>query len=73
MARKVKPLRRRAMTLIQLQMQTLDVLRKVRFQFNRQAHESGMSDTEFLSQIVEPLEIAIYEDRHVAKMKRNKA
>ena len=35
---KVQPLTKRTMTLSQLQLRTLDVLRKVKFQLGRQAH-----------------------------------
>lgn len=66
----VTPLRSKTMTLNELQLETLDLLRKVRFQFNRAAHEDGMSDNEFLDQIVDPLETKIYQDRQVLKMRR---
>ena len=68
----VKPLRKRTMTLNQLQMQTLDLIRKLRFQLNRKACDDGMSDNEFLEQIVDPLETAIYQDREISKMRRRK-
>jgi len=58
------------MTLSQLQMRTLDVLRKVRFQLGRQAHEEGMSDAEFIDSILEPLETDIHQDRQMLKMLR---
>ncbi len=65
--KKIQPLQKRTMTLGQLQLRTLDVLRKVRFQLSRQAHEGGMSDTEFLDEILSPLETDIYQDRHILK------
>lgn len=68
--KKVKPLKARMHTLNQLQLETLDLIRKVRFQFNRAAHEPGMSDTEFLDQIVEPLAEKIRQDRAMLKMQR---
>ena len=43
---KVTSLKKRTMTLSQLQLRTLDVLRKVRFQLGRQGYEGGMSDAE---------------------------
>ncbi len=67
---KVKPLTQKTMTLSELQLRTLDVLRKVRFQFNRLAHEDGMSDAEFLDSVVSPLETVICQDRMVSKMHR---
>lgn len=66
----VKPLTKKTMTLSQLQMRVLDVLRKVKFQFGRQAHEDGMSDAEFIEQVIDPLSTDIYQDREVLKMKR---
>jgi hypothetical protein len=66
----VQPLKKKTMTLNQLQLRTLDVLRKVRFQFKRQAHEDGMSDEEFLDSVVEPLETDIYQDRQILKQQR---
>ncbi len=66
----VKPLRKKTMTLSELQMRTLDVLRRVRFQFNRQAHEPGMSDSEFIEEFVASLETDICQDRQVKKINR---
>lgn len=68
----VKPLRKRTMTLRQLQMRTLDVLRHVRFQFGRQSWQEGMSDSEFIEKFITPLETDIYQDRQIIKMKRDK-
>ena len=68
---KVKPLKKKTMTLAQLQLRTLDVLRKVRFQFGRAAHEDGMSDDEFIEQVVNPLETDIYQDRVILRQKRS--
>lgn len=61
-ATKVAPLRARTMTLEQLQKRTLKVLRLVRKQFNRAAHEDGLSDKEFLDQVVDVLEWDIKSD-----------
>lgn len=66
---KPKPLKKKTMTLNQLQLRTLDVLRRVRFQFGRQAHEEGMSDSEFIDRFVEPLETDIHQDRYVLRMR----
>jgi len=68
----VPPLRKRTMTLHQLQMRTLDVLRKVRFQLQRQAWQEGMSDEEFVDKVISPLETDIYQDREVLKMHRKR-
>ncbi len=68
----VEPLKKRTMTLSQLQMRTLDVLRKVRFQLGRAAHENGMSDAEFIEEVLEPLATDIYQDRQVLKMLKRK-
>lgn len=68
----VKRLKKKTMTLSELQLKTLDILRRVRFQFNRSAHEEGMSDTEFLDQIVDPLETEIHQDRQMLRMIRRR-
>lgn len=65
-----KPLTKKTMTLDELQRRTLDVLRKVRSQFARQGHEPGMSDSEFLDTVVEPLANDIHQDRQMLKMIR---
>lgn len=62
-----KPLTKRTMTLKQLQSRALSVLRQVRRQFNRMPHEGGLSDNEFLEQVIEPLEIDIRQDRDILK------
>lgn len=63
-----KPLKAKIMTLSQLQLKTLDLIRKVRFQLGRQGYEEGMSDSEFEDNALNPLETAIYQDRQMAKM-----
>ena len=60
------------MTLRQLQLRTLDVLRKVRSQFGRSAHEEGMSDSEFLDSVVSPLEEDIYSDHAMRRIARER-
>jgi len=67
---KVPPLKERFHTLNQLQLETLNLIRKVRFQLHRQPYDDGLSDREFLDQIVQPLEDKIYADRAMAKLKR---
>lgn len=66
---KVRPLTKKTMTLSELQIRTANVLRLVKFQLRRQAHEEGMTDEEFISKVVEPLETDIYQDRHILKQK----
>jgi hypothetical protein len=48
MMAKVKPLRKRTMTLKQLRKRTLAVLEACRRQFNHKAYQEGMSDAEFI-------------------------
>jgi hypothetical protein len=67
----VEPLKMKTMTLSQLHRRTLKVLRLVRLQFNRAAHEDGLSDAEFLDQVISPLETDIKQDRDILKMKAN--
>lgn len=67
---KVRPLQKKTMTLHQLQVRTLDVLRLAKFQFRRQGYEDGMSDEEFIDKVLEPLETDIYQDRQMLKMLR---
>lgn len=63
---KVPPLKSTIHTLDELQLETLNLCRKVRFQLQHHAHQSGLNDTEFLEQIVSPLEEKIYADRAMA-------
>lgn len=58
------------MTLNELQMRTLDVIRKARFQLRGSAYENSMSDEDFIEQVLEPLETDIIQDRHMLKMIR---
>jgi hypothetical protein len=66
----VEPLRKKTMSLSKLQLRVLEVLRHVRFQFGRSAHEDGMSDEEFLDSVISPLEEDIYQDREMLRMLR---
>lgn len=68
----VEPLKKRTMTLNQLQLRTMDVLRKARFQLGRSAHEEGMSDAEFIEQVLEPFETDLYQDRQMLRMLRQR-
>ena len=69
--RQVEPLKSKTMTLQELQKRTLKVLKLVRKQFNRAAHEDGMSDTEFLDKVVGSLEWDIKSDRAVEKLRKS--
>lgn len=64
---RVPPLKSRTMTLNQLQLETLDLIRKVKFQLNRQGWEEGISDAEFIDKILAPLEFKIYADRAIGR------
>ena len=63
----VEPLKKKTMTLNELQVRTLNVIRLARFQLGRSAHEEGMSDAEFIEQVLEPLETDIHQDRHILR------
>lgn len=67
---KVEPLKSRTMTLSELQLRVLDVIRLTKFQFGHQAHEEGMTDHEFIEEVLDPLATEIYQDRQVLKMAR---
>lgn len=60
-----RPLRRRTLSLDQLQMVVLRLIRKVRNQMNRSAHEPGLSDSEFAEQVLDPLESMVRQDREI--------
>lgn len=68
MTSKVKPLTKSTMTLSQLQNRTLEVLRKVRRQFNKKHYQEGLSDDEFFEEVVEPLIADICQDKEILKM-----
>lgn len=70
MSKKVPPLKSRTMTLHQLQLATLDLIRHMRFQLSRQAHEDGTSDSEFIDEFLVPFENKIYQDRDVLRRRR---
>jgi len=62
-----KPLRRKTMSLNVLQLRILDVLKQTIKQFNRLAHEDGMSDSEFIDHVLLKLQTEIKQDRYVLK------
>lgn len=70
MSKEVRPLRATTMTLGELQLQTLDLMRRVRFQLQHAPHEDGMNDVEFMEKVLSPFEFKIYADREILKMKR---
>jgi hypothetical protein len=59
----VEPLKSRAMTLGELQMATLRLIRRVRKHLNRKAHAEGMTDDEFKADVLDSLETVIQQDR----------
>jgi hypothetical protein len=65
---KVIPLKKKTMTLNELQLRTLDAIRLTKFQFKRQAYQEGMTDEEFIDQVLEPLATDIYQDRQMVKI-----
>lgn len=66
---KVRPLKKRTMTLDELQRRTLDVLDRTRDQFYRPGWQDGKSDDEFVRDVVQKLIIDIKQDRAILKAK----
>lgn len=58
----VEPLRRRTMTLEQLQKKTLQLIKRVHKHLNTPTHISGVTDAEFLEKACYGLETRITED-----------
>ncbi len=69
---KVKPLRSRTMTLSQLQLKTLELIRQMKFQLNRASWEDGRSDKEFIEDVLREFEGKILNDRFVLSESRRK-
>lgn len=65
---KVEPLKSRTMTLGELQRETLALIKKVKRQLRRSPHEGGLSDEEFIDEVLESLETTIHQDREMLKM-----
>jgi len=63
----VRPLKSRTMTLSQLQLATLGLIRKMEKQLSHQGYEGGMSDSEFIENVLTPLEHTIRADRDVLR------
>lgn len=70
--KKVEPLRKRTMTLNELQVRTANVIRLVKFQFGRAAYGDGMTDAEFIEDVLDPLATDIYQDRQILKDARKR-
>lgn len=51
-----------------LQVEILTLIKQMRRQLNRAAHEDGMSDSEFQSQVLDRLETKIKADQYMLKM-----
>jgi hypothetical protein len=68
MKSKVEPLRRKVMTLEQLQNRTLKVLKLTIKQFGKGPHEDGMSDNEFIHDVLEELDMDIRHDQDILKL-----
>lgn len=64
-AAKVTPLRRRTMTLEQLQLKTLRLIKKIHKHLNTPTLVSGVTDGEFFEKYCYPLEARISEDRMI--------
>lgn len=61
----IEPLRRRTMTLDQLQKKTLQLIKRVHKHLNTPTHISGVTDAEFLEKACYGLETRIKEDRMI--------
>lgn len=59
---KVKPLRGKTMGLDALRVRVLDVLKKTRDQLHKTPYEDGLTDEEFIEQVLDTLEIEITQD-----------
>lgn len=58
------------MTLTQLQLRTMDMIRKVKLQLRRDMNSEDMSDEEFIEEVLDPFDTDIWQDREVLKMNR---
>jgi len=64
----VPPLRKRIMPLDELRKRTRRVLRQCIKQFNRKGWQPGMSDSEFISKVIESLLTDISQDIEMEKI-----
>lgn len=65
---KVKPLKRRIMTLDELRAKTLDMIRCCRKQFRKGPYEDGMTDEEFIDDVLNDFECQINCDIEMEKI-----
>lgn len=73
MADQIPPLRSRTMTLDELQRATLLLIRRVRKQLFKASWESGLTDEEFVDNVLFPLRDTILQDIQVLTMAREVA
>lgn len=66
---KVKPLRRRTLTVEQMQQKTLKLITAARKQLRRKPYQDGLSDEEFIEQVLDPLASQIKEDQEMSKLR----
>lgn len=64
----VEPLKSHVMTLDELQRATLKFCKQVRKQLRKSPHEEGLTDSEFIDEVLEPLETTIHQDREMLKI-----
>lgn len=65
---KVEPLKRRTMTLDELQQRTIKAIRQMQKQLKRKHYHGGMTDDEFSDQVLNALANDILMDREILKM-----
>jgi len=68
----IEPLKEKTYTLSHLQLEILDLIRRVRFQLQRPAHAEGMNNEEFIDEFLEPFEMKILADREFLRMARKR-
>lgn len=64
----VEPLKKRTMTIEQLRKRTKRVLNQCRKQFLKTPYEPGMSDEEFIDEVINPLLTDIWQDTQMEKI-----
>ena len=65
---KVRKLKRRTMGLEELRKATLKLIAQTRHQLHRLPHEPGLTDMEFLEQVLTPFECRLRQDREMMLM-----
>jgi len=65
---KVRKLQRKTMNLEEMRKATLSLISKVRNQLHRMPHDPGLSDMEFMEQVLTPFECRLRQDREVLLM-----